>query len=79
MLPKNLHRQRRMDRLRVYPDQAPDIVMANVLTTWRDQIVLGPIDGEGNEKGVTEGASLATEESSGLTLGGHGPSQVNTV
>lgn len=37
MLPKNTHRQRRMDRLKVFADEAPESMLANVLTTWRER------------------------------------------
>ena len=47
MLPKNTHRQRRMDRLKVYPGEAPASLMANVLKTWRDQTELGTGQGGG--------------------------------
>lgn len=37
MLPKNTFRDRRLERLKIFPEAAPSTVMANVLTTWRDE------------------------------------------
>ena len=37
MLPKNKFRDRRLERLKIYPGAAPPEVTANVLQTWRDQ------------------------------------------
>jgi len=36
MLPKNTFRPRRMARLKVFTGAAPEVYLANVLTTWRD-------------------------------------------
>jgi large subunit ribosomal protein L13 len=36
MLPKNTFRDRRLERLKIFPEEAPANVMGNVLTTWRD-------------------------------------------
>ncbi|KAL7423951.1 54S ribosomal protein L23, mitochondrial [Cryptotrichosporon argae] len=36
MLPKNTFRQRRLDRLKVFPGDAPAAYMDNVVRTWRD-------------------------------------------
>ena len=71
-----------MDRLKVYPDQAPDNVMANVLTTWRDHLDPGPTVGEENGNDVMqvlEEVSLATEEANVISSGEHGGGQINTV
>lgn len=37
MLPKNTFRERRLDRLKIFPAEAPESVMGNVLRTWRDE------------------------------------------
>ena len=37
MLPKNTLRDRRLERLRIYPGEAPPEAMGNVLRTWRDE------------------------------------------
>lgn len=37
MLPKNKFRDRRLERLKIYPGAAPTEVTANVLRTWRDE------------------------------------------
>lgn len=37
MLPKNTFRQRRLDRLKVFPAAAPDAYLQNVVRTWRDR------------------------------------------
>lgn len=41
MLPKNTFRQRRLDRLKVFPGEAPDVYLENVVKTWRDGSVVG--------------------------------------
>lgn len=35
MLPKNTFRQRRLDRLKVFPGAAPDAYLENVVRGWR--------------------------------------------
>jgi large subunit ribosomal protein L13 len=35
MLPKNTFRQRRLDRLKVFPGAAPDSYLENVVKGWR--------------------------------------------
>jgi large subunit ribosomal protein L13 len=35
MLPKNTFRQRRLDRLKVFPGAAPDSYLENVVRGWR--------------------------------------------
>ncbi|BEJ17403.1 hypothetical protein CspHIS471_0608040 [Cutaneotrichosporon sp. HIS471] len=42
MLPKNTFRDRRLERLKIYAEDAPVTVMGNVLTTWRDAEVKEP-------------------------------------
>lgn len=37
MLPKNTFRDRRLERLKIYAEEAPESVRSNVLTTWRDK------------------------------------------
>ncbi|KAK4688158.1 large subunit ribosomal protein L13, partial [Tremellales sp. Uapishka_1] len=37
MLPKNTFRQRRLDRLKIFPGEAPEVYMGNVLQTWREE------------------------------------------
>lgn len=37
MLPKNTFRQRRLDRLKIYPTEAPESAMGNVQKTWREE------------------------------------------
>jgi large subunit ribosomal protein L13 len=37
MLPKNTFRQRRLDRLKIYPAEAPESALGNVLKTWREK------------------------------------------
>lgn len=37
MLPKNTFRQRRLDRLKIYPGAAPESAIGNVLKTWREE------------------------------------------
>jgi large subunit ribosomal protein L13 len=36
MLPKNSLREKRMARLKVYPGPAPEAVLRNAVSTWRD-------------------------------------------
>ncbi|ODN98527.1 ribosomal protein L13 [Cryptococcus wingfieldii CBS 7118] len=36
MLPKNTFRDRRLDRLKIFPGAAPEHYTKNALTTWRD-------------------------------------------
>jgi large subunit ribosomal protein L13 len=49
MLPKNTFRQRRLDRLKVFPGQAPDSYLENVVETWRDgsNSIVPPMEAEG--------------------------------
>lgn len=37
MLPKNTFRQRRLDRLKIFPGEAPESALGNVLKTWREE------------------------------------------
>jgi large subunit ribosomal protein L13 len=46
MLPKNIFRQRRLDRLKVFPGAAPDSYLENVVRGWRG---VTPADGGGQE------------------------------
>jgi large subunit ribosomal protein L13 len=36
MLPKNTFRDRRLDRLKIFPGEAPEVYRSNTLRTWRD-------------------------------------------
>lgn len=36
MLPKNTFRDRRLERLKIFPGDAPETYKGNVLTTWRE-------------------------------------------
>lgn len=36
MLPKNTFRDRRLERLKIFPGPAPAHLQENVLKTWRD-------------------------------------------
>ena len=57
MLPKNTFRQRRLDRLKVFPTAAPDVYLNNVVRTWQDDVQtnttpsLDPIEGVQAEVG----------------------------
>lgn len=57
MLPKNTFRQRRLDRLKVFPTEAPDVYLKNVVKTWRDDVEprsrppLDPVEGVQAEVG----------------------------
>ena len=46
MLPKNTFRQRRLDRLKVFPGAAPDAYLENVVRGWRNS-GSGAVMGEG--------------------------------
>jgi len=41
MLPKNTFRDRRLERLKIFPEQAPDVYLGNVVKTWRDGLDVG--------------------------------------
>lgn len=41
MLPKNTFRDRRLDRLKIFPGEAPEVYRSNTLRTWRDGAGVG--------------------------------------
>jgi large subunit ribosomal protein L13 len=45
MLPKNTFRQRRLDRLKVFPGAAPDAYLENIVEGWRAPAKVG--EGQG--------------------------------
>jgi large subunit ribosomal protein L13 len=47
MLPKNTFRQRRLDRLKVFPGVAPDAYLENVVRGWRGDRAVGSPKVEG--------------------------------
>lgn len=57
MLPKNTFRQRRLDRLKVFPTAAPDAYLNNIVKTWQDEVqttkapTIHPIEGVQAEVG----------------------------
>ncbi|WVQ78289.1 ribosomal protein L13 [Cryptococcus sp. DSM 104549] len=51
MLPKNTFRDRRLERLKIYAGEAPEVYQGNVLRTWRDQPA--PAAGDAVEQGAT--------------------------
>jgi len=57
MLPKNTFRDRRLDRLKVFPGEAPDVYLENVVKTWRD----GQVGGGGIPAEVTLGQGVQAE------------------
>ena len=55
MLPKNTLRDRRLERLRIYPGEAPPEAMGNVLRTWRDETGGTAFDSTGAAAGQAQG------------------------
>lgn len=65
MLPKNTFRERRLDRLKIYPTEAPESMMGNVLRTWKDTA--------GDSVGVGDAAGPPGRIGAGEVVGQTGP------
>jgi hypothetical protein len=68
MLPKNTHRDRRLERLKIFPGDAPAVYRGNAVRTWRDQLGLG-IGAESPALGPHTGVATEDEGKGGVNEG----------
>jgi hypothetical protein len=52
MLPKNTFRERRLERLKIFPGEAPQCYQENVLKTWRDTTAATTTTAGGGDAGA---------------------------
>lgn len=68
MLPKNTFRDRRLDRLKIFPGDAPAVYKGNAVRTWRDQLGSG-IGADSASIGPKTGVSSELEGKVGVNEG----------